>query len=96
MLGLNNLNGTSTIDVKLFKTFQINTMKMKIFFIMCFSFLLASETTAIYRVDGMMCGKNCPIKIKESLKTRIQKLKKESEKKILNWHKKKQMLFILI
>ena len=32
MLGLNNLNGTSTIDVKLFKTFQINTMKMKIFF----------------------------------------------------------------
>ena len=42
-------------------------MKMKIFIIMCFSFLLASETTAIYRVDGMMCGKNCPIKIKESL-----------------------------
>ena len=40
---------------------------MKIFIIMCFSFLLASETTAIYRVDGMMCGKNCPIKVKESL-----------------------------
>ena len=32
MLGLDDLNGTSTIDVKLFKTFQINTVKMKLFF----------------------------------------------------------------
>ena len=32
MLGFGDLNGTSTIDVKLFKTFQINTIKMKLFF----------------------------------------------------------------
>ena len=32
MLGLDDLNGTSTIDVKLFKTFQINAIKMKLFF----------------------------------------------------------------
>ena len=32
------------------------------------SFLLAGEATAIYKVEGMMCNKNCPMKVKQSLK----------------------------
>ena len=42
-------------------------MKQIIFILLCASFLLAGETTAIYRVEGMMCGKNCPMKVKQSL-----------------------------
>ena len=29
--------------------------------------LLADETTATYKVEGMMCGVNCPMKVKQSL-----------------------------
>ena len=32
------------------------------------SFLLAGETTVTYTVEGMMCGKSCPIQVKQSLK----------------------------
>ena len=42
-------------------------MKQIIFILSCASFLLASETTAIYKVEGMMCGKSCPMKVKQSL-----------------------------
>ena len=30
--------------------------------------LSAKEVTAIYLVDGMMCGANCPAKVEQSLK----------------------------
>jgi len=42
-------------------------MKQILFLIFCAGFLLAGETTATYRVDGMMCNKNCPMKVKQSL-----------------------------
>ena len=29
--------------------------------------LLAGESTATYKVEGMMCNKNCPMKVKQSL-----------------------------
>ena len=39
-----------------------------IIFLLVFSgFLLAGETTATYKVVGMMCNKNCPMKVKQSL-----------------------------
>ena len=42
-------------------------MKQIIFLLACIGFLLAGEATAIYRVEGMMCNKNCPMKVKQSL-----------------------------
>ena len=42
-------------------------MKQIIFLLLCTGFLLAGETTAIYKVEGMMCGVNCPMKVKQSL-----------------------------
>ena len=42
-------------------------MKDIIYIIFCSGFLIAGETTAIYKVDGMMCGMNCPMKVKQSL-----------------------------
>ena len=30
-------------------------------------FLFSGESTATYKVDGMMCAMNCPIKVNESL-----------------------------
>ena len=43
-------------------------MKQIIFLLACIGFLLAGEATAIYKVEGMMCNKNCPMKVKQSLK----------------------------
>ena len=42
-------------------------MKQIILLLSCAGFLLAAETTATYRVEGMMCNKNCPMKVKQSL-----------------------------
>ena len=40
----------------------------QIILLLAFScFLLAGEATAIYKVEGMMCNKNCPMKVKQSL-----------------------------
>ena len=33
----------------------------------CIGFLLAGETTTTYKVEGMMCGVNCPKAVKKSL-----------------------------
>ena len=42
---------------------------MKIMFLNLFilSHLFAGESTVTYQVDGMMCAKNCPKKVNESL-----------------------------
>ena len=42
-------------------------MKQIISLLSCVGFLLAVETTATYKVEGMMCNKNCPMKVKQSL-----------------------------
>ena len=42
-------------------------MQHIIFLLVCAGFLLAGETTATYKVEGMMCNKNCPMKVKQSL-----------------------------
>ena len=42
-------------------------MKQIIILLACAGFLLAAETTATYRVEGMMCNKNCPMKVRQSL-----------------------------
>ena len=42
-------------------------MKQIISLLSCAGFLLAVETTATYKVEGMMCNKNCPMKVKQSL-----------------------------
>ena len=43
-------------------------MKQIISLLSCVGFLLAGETTATYKVEGMMCGVNCPKAVKKSLK----------------------------
>ena len=42
-------------------------MKEIICMLFCASFLMANETTATYKVEGMMCDMNCPMKVKQSL-----------------------------
>ena len=42
-------------------------MKQILFLLICAGFILAGETTATYKVEGMMCGVNCPMKVKQSL-----------------------------
>ena len=42
-------------------------MKHILFVLIYTSFLLATEITATYTVDGMMCNKSCPMKVKQSL-----------------------------
>ena len=42
-------------------------MKLSLLFAVCFGFLKAGESTATYRVDGMMCAVNCPMKVNQSL-----------------------------
>ena len=42
-------------------------MQYIIFLLVCSGFLLAGETTATYKVEGMMCNKNCPMKVRQSL-----------------------------
>ena len=44
-----------------------NEMKQILFLLICAGFILAGETTATYKVEGMMCGVNCPMKVKQSL-----------------------------
>ena len=43
-------------------------MKQLIFLLFYAGFLLAAETTATYKVEGMMCGVTCPKAVKKSLK----------------------------
>ena len=40
---------------------------MIIYLLACAGFLLAGETTATYKVEGMMCGVNCPRVVQKSL-----------------------------
>ena len=42
-------------------------MKQLICLLASIGFLLAGEATAIYKVEGMMCNKNCPMKVNQSL-----------------------------
>ena len=42
-------------------------MKQIIFLLIYAGFIQAGETTATYKVEGMMCGVNCPMKVKQSL-----------------------------
>ena len=42
-------------------------MNLPLLLIACFGFLSAGESTATYRVDGMMCAVNCPMKVNQSL-----------------------------
>ena len=42
-------------------------MRQIILLFSCVGLLLASETTATYKVEGMMCNKSCPMKVKQSL-----------------------------
>ena len=42
-------------------------MKLLLYCFICFNMLQAKEMTATYKVDGMMCGKSCPMKLKNSL-----------------------------
>ena len=42
-------------------------MKQIIFLLAYIGFILAGEATAIYKVEGMMCNKNCPMKVNKSL-----------------------------
>ena len=42
-------------------------MKQIISLLSCVGFLLAAETTATYKVEGMMCGVSCPKAIQKSL-----------------------------
>ena len=42
-------------------------MKLTLLLAACFGFLTAGQSTATYRVDGMMCSVNCPMKVNQSL-----------------------------
>jgi len=42
-------------------------MNLPLLLAACFGFLTAGESTATYRVDGMMCSVNCPMKVNQSL-----------------------------
>ena len=42
-------------------------MNRIILLLSCASFLLAGETTTTYKVEGMMCGVNCPRVVQKSL-----------------------------
>ena len=42
-------------------------MKFTLLLVTSFGFLTAGESTATYRVDGMMCAVNCPMKVNQSL-----------------------------
>ena len=42
-------------------------MKMILLALTTFGFLFSGESTATYRVEGMMCGVNCPQKVTNSL-----------------------------
>ena len=42
-------------------------MNLPLLLAACFGFLTAGESTATYRVDGMMCAINCPMKVNQSL-----------------------------
>ena len=42
-------------------------MKMIILCVMVLGLLFSGESIATYRVDGMMCAMNCPLKVNESL-----------------------------
>ena len=42
-------------------------MKMILLALTTFGFLFSGESTATYRVEGMMCGINCPQKVNDSL-----------------------------
>ena len=42
-------------------------MNLPLLLAACFGFLSADESTATYRVDGMMCAVNCPMKVNQSL-----------------------------
>ena len=42
-------------------------MNLPLLLAACFGFLSAGESTATYRVDGMMCAVNCPMKVNQSL-----------------------------
>ena len=42
-------------------------MKMILLALTTFGFLFSGESTATYRVEGMMCGVNCPQKVNNSL-----------------------------
>ena len=42
-------------------------MKLTILLAAGFGLLTAGESTATYRVDGMMCSVNCPMKVNQSL-----------------------------
>ena len=42
-------------------------MKMILIALTAFGFLFSGESTATYRVEGMMCAMNCPQKVNDSL-----------------------------
>ena len=42
-------------------------IKLVVLLLTCFGLLSAGESTATYRVDGMMCAVNCPMKVNQSL-----------------------------
>ena len=42
-------------------------MKIILILSISFGFLFSGESTATYRVDGMMCAMNCPQKVNDSL-----------------------------
>lgn len=42
-------------------------MKKIITLLSCIGFILANETVTTFKVDGMMCGVNCPKAVKKSL-----------------------------
>ena len=42
-------------------------MNLPLLLAACFGFLTAGESAATYRVDGMMCAVNCPMKVNQSL-----------------------------
>ena len=42
-------------------------MKQILFILSCVGILLADETTATFKVEGMMCDVSCPLKVKQSL-----------------------------
>ena len=43
-------------------------MKQILLLIVCTGFLIAGESIATYKVDGMMCAVNCPKSVQKSLK----------------------------
>ena len=43
-------------------------MKIILVIFSTFGFLFSGESTATYRVEGMMCAMNCPQKVNDSLK----------------------------